>query len=53
MVIAFRPAKSRDRTCLLCLQTLIQSFIRANEERSFKGAELHLLSIRHIAGGCP
>jgi hypothetical protein len=34
LVITFMPAKFMGRTCLLCLQTLIQSFIRANEERS-------------------
>ena len=34
LVLAFLPAKPTGNTRLLWLQNLIQSFIRANEERS-------------------
>jgi len=36
LALAFLSAKPKRRTCLLRLQALIESFIRANEERSTK-----------------
>jgi hypothetical protein len=40
LALAFLSAKPTGRKCLLCLQKLIQRFIRANEERSIRNIVL-------------